>query len=281
MILYDPTPCRLGEGPLWLPDWQMLVWFDILNKRMLARREGTTRTWQLDRHFSAAGRVNADTLILASEDALWRFNLVTETRTQICPLEADNPVTRSNDGRADPWGGYWIGTMGLNAEPGAGAIYRYFGGELRQLVPDITISNAICFAPDRSCAYYTDTPTRQIMRLPLDADTGWPDGEAAVFADLRPAKLNPDGAVTQASGALWVACWGAGCVICLGPDGQEVKRLTLPATQPTCPAFGGPDLTDLLITSAHDGLDAPDSDQGTTFCLPGIAKGLPEPKVQI
>ena len=85
---------------------------------------------------------------------------------EIAPLEADNPVTRSNDGRADPWGGFWIGTMGFNAEPQAGAIYRYYKGEVLPIVRNITISNAICFAPDRSCAYYTDTPTRQIMPMP-------------------------------------------------------------------------------------------------------------------
>lgn len=279
MTLFDPTPCRLGEGPLWLPDWQMLIWFDILNKQMLGRRDGKTQTWQFDSHHSAAGRINADNLILASEDALWRFNLVTQTRTHLCPLEADNPVTRSNDGRADPWGGFWIGTMGHNAERAAGAIYRYYKGELRQLVSGVSISNAICFAPDRSCAYYTDTPTRRIMRVPLDPDTGWPAGDATVFADLRPADLNPDGAVTDAKGNLWIACWGAGCVISLNPQGSERKRLPLPATQPTCPAFGGPDLTDLLVTSAQHGLDTPDANQGATFILPDIAQGLPEPKV--
>lgn len=279
MSIFDPTPCRLGEGPLWLPDWQMLIWFDILGKQMLARRDGKTQVWQFDRHHSAAGRAQPDNLILASADALWRFNLVTETRIQLCPLEADNPVTRSNDGRADPWGGFWIGTMGHNAERGAGAIYRYYKGELRQLVSDISISNAICFAPDRSCAYYTDTPTRRIMRIALDADTGWPAGDATLFADLRPAELNPDGAVTDATGNLWVACWGAACVICLSPQGTEIKRLPLPATQPTCPAFGGPDLTDLLVTSAHHGLDTPDAQQGATFRLPDIAQGLAEPTV--
>lgn len=279
MTPFDARTCRLGEGPLWLPERQTLIWFDILSKQMLARSGDDTQVWQFDRHHSAAGRVDADTLILASEDALWRFDLKTGNRIKLCPLDADNPITRSNDGRADPWGGFWIGTMGLNAERSAGAIYRYFKGEVRKLFPDISISNAICFAPDRSCAYYTDTPTQRIKRVPLDASTGWPNGDATVFADLRAAKLNPDGAVTDAAGNLWVACWGAACVICLDPQGTETQRLSLPATQPTCPAFGGSDLTDLFVTSAHDGLNAPDENQGATFRLPGTAKGLPEPQV--
>ena len=88
-----------------------------------------------------------------------------------------------------------------------------------------------------------------------------------------------DGAVTDAAGQLWIACWGAGCVICLDPQGTEINRLSLPAQQPTCPAFGGADLTDLLVTSAHIGLSDPDAAQGATFCLPDTAQGLPEPRV--
>ncbi|WP_432816807.1 SMP-30/gluconolactonase/LRE family protein [Sulfitobacter sp. JB4-11] len=279
MTLYDHRPCRLGEGPLWLPERQTLIWFDILNRQMLARTHGRTQVWQFDRHHSAAGRVDEDTLILASEDALWRFDLQNGSRSKVCALEEGNRYTRSNDGRADPWGGFWIGTMGFNAERGAGAIYRYYRGECRQLVPDISISNAICFAPDRSCAYYTDTMTRRIMRLPLAADTGWPDGPPQVFADLRPAQLNPDGAVTDAAGHLWVACWGASCVICLDAKGTEAQRLSLPAQQPTCPAFGGPDLTDLFVTSAFDGLTEPNTNQGATFCIPNAGQGLAEPQV--
>ena len=279
MKLFDPTQCRLGEGPLWLPERKTLLWFDILEKKMLARTGDKTRVWQFDRHHSAAGRLADGKVLLASEDGLWVFDLETEARQQLCPLEADNPVTRSNDGRADPWGGFWIGTMGIRAEPGAGAIYRYFGGALQQVVPGITVSNTICFAPDRSCAYYSDTVTQQIMCLPLDPETGWPSSDPQLFADLTGEDLNPDGAVTDATGTLWVACWDAGCVIALGPDGQERKRLSLPAIRPTCPAFGGDDLTTLMVTSAYVDLTEPNTNQGQTFAFDGMAQGVPEPMV--
>jgi sugar lactone lactonase YvrE len=280
---FDDRICALGEGPLWQPETQTLFWFDILGKRLLSRRHDKTRVWQFDRHFSAAGRVDANTLILASQDALWRFDVASGDMAQICPLEADNPVTRSNDGRADPWGGFWIGSMGKQMEKGAGAIYRFYRGELRQLVDDITVSNAICFAPGRSVGYYADTPTRQIMQVALDADTGWPLGAPQIFADLRDARLNPDGAVSDAQGNLWVACWGAGCVICLDRSGEERARIEVPARQPSCPAFGGPDLRDLYITSAAQSLNG-DALQnqplnGATFVIKDVAQGLPEPFV--
>ena len=283
MTVFDDTLCALGEGPLWHPERQALFWFDILGKQLFLRAGEASRRWQFDEHVSAAGWVDRDTLLMASETALWRFDIESGARERLCDLEAENAVTRSNDGRADPWGGFWIGTMGKKAEPKAGAIYRYYRGDLRQLVPGITVSNAICFAPDRSCAYYTDTVTQKVMRQPLASEDGWPDGAASVFLDLTDTRLNPDGAVADADGNIWIAMWGAACVVCYAPDGRELQRIELPARQTTCPAFGGPDLRDLLVTSATHGLRPEEIDKrplnGATFVISEVAQGLPEPRV--
>jgi len=178
------------------------------------------------------------------------------------PLEDDNGTTRSNDGRADPQGGFWIGTMGIKAQPYAGAIYRYYRGELRQLFDRITISNAICFAPDGGAAYFTDSFSKRIQRVALDSE-GWPKGEPEVFLDLRDAGLTPDGAVVDRDGNLWNAQWGAGRVACYSPDGALLRSLDVPASQTTCPAFGGAESTTLFVTSAANGVDEPQG--GMTF----------------
>ena len=222
MSVFDTTQCTLGEGSLWHPGRNTLFWFDILGKTLFAKDDNGQRSWSFDSHHSAAGWVDENTLLIASETALWRFDIEAGTREYLIGLEAENAVTRSNDGRADPWGGFWIGTMGKAAEPQAGAIYRYYRGALRQLHPQITISNAICFAPDRSCAYFTDTVTQQVMRQPLRAEDGWPAGPAEVLIDLSATRLNPDGAVTDAAGNIWIAMWGASCVICYDSTGREV-----------------------------------------------------------
>ena len=281
MTPFDPTQCSLGEGPLWHPRRQELFWFDINKMRLYARGAGEQKHWQFEEHCSAAGWVDDDTLIMASETGLWRFVISDGSRERLCPLEADDPVTRSNDGRADPWGGFWIGTMGKKAEPKAGAIYRYFAGELRQLVPDVTISNAICFAPDRSCAYYTDTLTQKVMRQPLTPETGWPDGDAEVFLDLSGTALNPDGAVTDSAGNVWIAMWGSACVVCYGPDGTEKRRVEVPGKHTTCPAFGGAALEDLYVTSATQMLKDTSAPQGATFVIPNVAQGVAEPQVRL
>ncbi len=281
--IYDDRPCELGEGPLWHPERNQLFWFDILSKRLMSQESSKAREWAFDEHVSAAGWVDRDTLLIASETGLWRFGLESHSMDLIVPLEADNPVTRSNDGRADPWGGFWIGTMGKNAETGAGSIYRYWQGELRPLVRDVTISNAICFAQDRSCAYYSDTVTKQVMRWELDDATGWPIGEAALFLDLQSDGLNPDGAVVDSSGNIWIAQWGASRVAAYSPSGQFLRAVEFDALHTSCPSFGGDDLTTLFCTTARQGLDADTltntPSNGMTFAAHNIGQGQAEHRV--
>lgn len=276
--VFDDRICELGEGPLWHPERAQLYWFDILGKQLMTRRGETTQSWQFDEHCSAAGWVDRDTLLMASETGLWRFSLKTGARDLVAPLEADNSVTRSNDGRADPWGGFWIGSMGKDAQKYAGAIHRYYKGELRTLFTGITVSNAICFAPDRSCAYYTDTHSRRVMRQELDANDGWPVGDPLIFLDLREDGLNPDGAVIDAAGNMWVAQWGASRVAAYSPQGAFLKSVDIGAQQASCPAFGGPNFSTLYVTSAAVGLDAGGC-EGMTFIAENVGKGLPEYQV--
>lgn len=262
--IFDNRICELGEGPLWHPLRQQMFWFDILGKKLLTRVDGAEQEWTFDEHVSAAGWVDVDTLMIASETGLYRFDLSSGERELLVALEADNAATRSNDGRADPQGGFWIGTMGFNGEPGAGAIYRYYRGELRKLFGDISISNSICFGPSGDVAYYSDTAKKTIMQVALD-EAGWPVGEPTVFVDVNEDGLNPDGSVVDAAGNLWNAQWGVNRVACYSPDGQLLTAIEFDAVQISCPAFGGADLNDLYATSAAVGLSG--DAEGKTFVI--------------
>jgi sugar lactone lactonase YvrE len=278
--VFSATRCALGEGPMWHPERAELFWFDILGKRLYAKGAAGERHWQFDEHVSAAGRVDRETLLIASETGLYRLNLATGERALVVALEADTPATRSNDGRADPWGGFWIGTMGKNAEPGAGAIYRFYRGELRKLVAGVTISNSICFAPDRSEAYYADTKVGTIMRQPLAVADGWPEGSARIFLDIGHSNaLGVDGSVIDSEGCLWNAQWGAGRVARYGPDGQLVQTVMVPTPQASCPAFGGADMKTLYITTAADGVEGDNA--GKTYATRIGVAGLADPAVEL
>ncbi len=280
MTVFDHRPCELGEGPLWHPGKAQLFWFDILGRRLLTRGPEGAQEWRFAEMVSAAGWTGGDGLLVASETRLFRFDLSTGARETVVALEAEEPRTRSNDGRADPAGGFWIGTMGKRAEPGLGSIWRYCRGELRRLYPGITIPNAIAFAPSGDWATFCDTATGRVMRVSLDAE-GWPRGAPEVFLDLRAEGLNPDGAVFGADGRFWLAEWGAARVAAYAPDGSRVVTVPFDAPHTSCPAFGA-DGT-LYCTTALQDMDAAararHPQAGMTLAAAGVAKGTPEHKV--
>ncbi|TNC48291.1 SMP-30/gluconolactonase/LRE family protein [Rubellimicrobium rubrum] len=277
--VHDQTVCLLGEGALWHPERGELLWFDILG-RMLFAGERRHRLTELS---SAAGWIDRDTILVAQKGALVRFHLDSGRSETVAGLDEANPAVRSNDGRADPWGGFWIGTMGLKAEPEAGAIWRYYRGEVRQLVPKVQIPNAICFDPSGTHVVYTDTETQIVWCQRLAEADGFPTGEREMFLDFRGTDLNPDGAVFDAEGNVWIAFWGSGKVAGYGRDGQPLEEFAVPAKQSTCPAFGGEGMSTLFVTTAAAGIPQSDlaamPEIGRTFAIETGHKGIPEPKV--
>lgn len=280
--LFDDTACFLGEGPLWHPEREQLFWFDIIGKRLYTRDGGGLRLWQFAEHVSAAGWIDRDRLLIASETQLFSFDLETGAREKLAALEADRAETRSNDGRADPQGGFWIGTMNKSGGPADGAIYRFHRGELRRLYAPITVSNAISFPPDGEHACFADTRQRKVWRVALDRD-GWPAGEPEVFLDLTAEGLNPDGAVFDAEGNFWVAQWGAARVAAYDAAGRFLRAVEVPAPHSSCPAFGGPGRATLFCTSARQGMSpetlAAFPQSGMTFAAEPGATGQAEHRV--
>jgi sugar lactone lactonase YvrE len=281
-MIFDDRSCDLGEGPLWHPLRRQLFWFDILGNRLLTRSGSETQEWVFAERVSAAGWVSREEIVIASESALFRFHLETGARHDIVALDADRPDTRSNDGRADPQGGFWIGTMGKKAEPGIGAIWRFYKGELRRLFPGISIPNSIAFAPGGRMAQFSDTVSGKVMQVALDA-AGWPKGTPEVFLDLTGEGRNPDGSVIDADGVTWLAEWGSSRVAAYGPDGAFLKAIPFDAPHTSCPAFGGPDMTTLYCTTAREHLDAAaltaSPKSGMTFAAANVARGQAELRV--
>ncbi len=283
-IVFDSRICGLGEGPLWHPERQALFWVDIPNSLLLGRSSSQEYSWPFDEMLSALGWIDHDHLLVATETGLYKFNIDTGASAQICEIEADNTVTRSNDGRADPWGGFWVGTMGKQAEERAGKIYRWCNGELREIADGITISNGICFDSERSVAYYADTAQYKMWRLSVDEKTGWPVGEPEVFLDFSGDKTAMDGAVVDQSGCLWIAIFDGGCVMRVSPEGRVMEKTPTGTPRPTCPAFGGEQMRDLIVTTASWGLDEMPIKaipHGSTLTIPNYVQGVSPPRVRL
>ncbi|MEY4752059.1 MAG: hypothetical protein RIQ60_4273 [Pseudomonadota bacterium] len=248
---------RLGEGALWDDRSQSFFWTDIEGSTLSRWREGEpVRVWPLpDRVGSMALCEQVDQLLIGLAKGVALFNLATGAISTVVPVEADNPDTRINDGRCDPQGRFVFG-MYHRAETAGGGFWRV-GPDLaveRLPLPLAAVANSLCFSPDGRWMYVTDTPSRTIHRREYFADGRI--GEPEVFARLSEADGYPDGSCVDAEGGVWNARWQGRAVVRYSAAGEITDRVELPAAHVTCPAFGGPALDRLFITSARAGLDA-------------------------
>ena len=251
------TSSVLGEGPTYDPDTDTVWWFNILGKELheLNLATGQKNVHALPMMASVLARVDAERQLLATEEGLFIRDIATGALTFYAALENDRPENRSNDGRTHISGALWISTMGKRAEMQAGAIYHVAAGKVTKIFDGISIPNSICFSPDGSIGYFTDTRLSRLMRVLVDPQTGLPAGEPIVMVDSMEDQGGIDGSVCDADGYIWNARWGSGFVDRYSPDGLRIERYRVPAMQPSCPAFIGKNADRLAVTTAWEGLD--------------------------
>ena len=161
-----------------------------------------------------------------------------------------------NDGKCDPQGRLWAGSMAYDARPGAGALYRLDGDlTVHEIVQAVTISNGLAWTPDGTTMYYIDTPTGRVDAFDADPATGAITGRRP-WVGIPEAAGGPDGMTIDDEGCLWVALWGGSAVHRYAPDGRLDTVVSLPCRQVTSCAFGGAGLDELYITSSSLGLSA-------------------------
>ncbi len=285
--LFIDSRCALGEGPMWHPIRHELFWFDINAHTLFnASSDGAIiNRWLFEEPVTAAAVIDRENLVIAGASKLTRINLLRDERHTICPLEADNPLTRSNDSRVNPAGGFWIGTMGREGQANLGSVYQYREGKVETLFSGVGIPNATCFSPDGTIAYWCDTLKGQILKCRIDPQTGLPVSEWQVHIDTTDQRGGPDGAIIDSEGFMWSARWGGSCVIRHAPDGSIDRIVEVPASNVTCPALGGTDLKTLYITTASAGLSpeqrAAEPQAGSVFAIRVDVPGQPEPLIKL
>jgi L-arabinonolactonase len=247
----------LGEGIIWDAASACVWWTDIDGSK-LYRYQSEDK--QLD-HWTTPERLGSFALVSDSEflicgfaSGFAYFNPHSGGLQWLEKIEQNNPGTRLNDGRADRQGRFWAGSMVESGDRGAGALYCFDQQlQVASKVSGLTISNGLCWSPDSTVMYHTDTPSRRINAYDFDAATGAIANQRCL---VRTEKgCFPDGSSVDAEGYIWNAQWGASQVVRYSPEGEVDFVLPLPVSQPTCVAFGGPRLDRLFVTSATQGFD--------------------------
>jgi sugar lactone lactonase YvrE len=271
----------LGECPVWDARTQSLWWTDIQERRLFRHaQDGTVTRFATPERLCSFGLTQDDgVLIAAFESGIALYEPEKQSVTWLArpPLPAG---VRFNDGRVDRQGRFWSGTMaeGDGAAP-LGTLYCLDRARaLTEHESGIAISNSLCWSPDGTRLYFADSPRRTIFVYDFDTRAGTLSNRR-IFA-ATPEGAYPDGANVDAEGYLWSAQWGASRVVRYAPDGAIDSVIDLPTEQPSCIAFGGPDLDLLFVTTARDGL-APDTIArqphcGDVFVYKVASKGLPD-----
>ncbi len=243
---------QLGEGVLWDVRTHSAVWTDIESALFWRWQPGADpQSFALPQRLgSLALTATPGTYIGAFEAGFARFTPATAAFEMLAPVTADHPHLRMNDGRVDRSGIFWAGSMAERDGNPLGRLWRYDGAaNATPFLGDIRIPNSLCWSRDGTQMYFADSARQTIWRYGFDRAHG-PVGDPEIFATTT-GEHYPDGSCIDAEDHLWNAQWGAGEVVRYRPDGCIERRLKLPVSQPSCVAFGGPDLTLLLVTTAR------------------------------
>lgn len=277
-----------GEGPVWCAEEQALYWTDI-NRFFIHRLDSSkvVRTWSFDEPVTAlALTAHPGVLAVALGSRLIYWTAATDARRDHGFHLPGWPHVRLNDGRPDPRGSLWVGSMrnnvaadGSSTECGGadGVLYRIDpDGSVLECKRDIGISNTLAWSPDHSTFYFADTLRNTIYAYDYEIATGAISGERPFFAGFD--RGMPDGSAIDSQGYLWNCRWGGACIVRIAPDGSIDRIVDMPARNITSCTFGGPDLQTLYVTSARMDTDSEDRLAGSLFAVETGVSGLSEHK---
>lgn len=258
-----PVPANaLGESPVWHRQELALYWVDI-PQRQLHRWDwasATHRLWQLDEEPGCVAPIDGGGVLLAQRSGLYRLDTTTGQRWSVAPAPYDTATQRFNDGKVDPWGRFWVGTIYEPRDQPLAVLYRLGRAGLEAVWPHGTVSNGLAWSPDGATQYWSDTWGHALYRSRVDGD-----GNAAPTPTLwrrfahktevaAPAVYagRPDGGAVDAQGRYWSAMFEGARLVCFADTPQQQDlHYALPVQCPTMPCFAGPELDTLVITTAR------------------------------
>ena len=276
--LFSDYSCELGEGPFWDSKRSRLHWVDIIGKKIISQNLDGSNIHVLE----VDGNPGC---VVLSDDG----TMVAGVDNQISSLDGDGNLLRVladtnegsglrfNDGKCDPSGRFWVGSMDRKEKNKLGSLYSWNSIEgLVNREQGVTVSNGMGWSPDNSLFYYIDSPTREVSVYDFDLSTGSINNKRR-FISFSEEDGFPDGMTIDNEGRLWIAFWGGAKIMCVNPDSKAIEEVvSFPVSKITSCAFGGEKMDQLFITSAKVQVNEKDEPMaGKTFVVSLGVKGLP------
>ncbi len=276
-LLLD-AQAKLGEGAFWNHRTNTLWWVDIEGKNFHIYDPVTqsNKTYTLAQRIGTVVPDQDGNAIVALQDGIYRLFLHDGSVELLAKADYDPQKFRFNDGKCDPSGRLWVGTMALDGTKETAALYRLDKDlTLTRVLEGMTISNGIVWSADRSKMYYIDTPTQQVKEYAYNDESGEVEF-TRVAIQIQPELGHPDGMTIDEHDRLWIGHWAGGAVYCWDPiSGDLISKVDVDAKNITSCHFGGEDLKQLYITTASVGLSPEEKEtfplSGALFiALPGV-----------
>ena len=252
----------LGESPVWHPHEQVLYYADIPGRKLqrFDPKSGDLRHWEFETEVASLAPRMDGTLLLAMRDGLWHFDPASGERARVAEPDYDAGTERFNDGKADPQGRFWVGTIYEPRDPPLASLSCFANGKLTKKIEGITVGNGLAWSPNGRTMHWSDTKAHTVYAADFDPPSGalsrqrvfasFPVRQAGQSLDAYGGR--PDGAAMDTEGCYWVAMFEGQRVVRLSPEGEVVREVRLPVRCPTMPCFGGPDLKTLYITTSRE-----------------------------
>ncbi len=249
------TKSELGEGALWNYKTGELWWVNIKGEILNFYNPSTAYNKEMFTGQMIGTVVPAESgnALVALKNGIYSFDISTGSKKQLVNPEEHLPENRFNDGKCDPAGRFWAGTLNMSGEKNVATLYRFDpDSTIHPMIKNVSISNGIVWSPDKTKMYYIDTPTKKVMGYDYNNETG-EISNPEVSVVIPDGMGSPDGMTIDADGNIWVALWGGSAVRCWNPEtGELLQTINVPAKNVTSCAFGDDDLGTLYITSARE-----------------------------
>lgn len=277
-----PARTILGEAPFWCSQEKVVYWVDIDGKAILRFNPATGEQQVFPQQYEVGcvvKKTGGGFIAAANKDLLY-FDQDLKNPEVFSTPEPDDLNNRFNDGKCDRAGRFWVGSTDINEEEPSGALYRVSrGGDVKCMLPDLTVANGLGWSPDDKTMYFTDSGHGTIYAFDFSIETGAIDNQR-VFAQVDAANGVPDGLTVDAEGYVWSAHWNGWQITRYDPEGQIDRVIRMPVPLVTSIAFGGEHLDQMYVTTASYGLSEAELDEaprsGGLFVISTGVRGLPE-----